>query len=108
MVDGAQHHRRVLYHYSGHYLDQLILIVAGGALITYTNYTCSQEVVNRIGTDKLYLTIPFVVYGLFRYLFLVHHRTGGGDPSDMLLTDVPLGVDVFLWAVSCGAIIYGA
>lgn len=108
MVDGAQHHRRVLYHYSVNYLDQLILIVASGALITYTIYTCSQEVVNRIGTDKLYLTIPFVVYGLFRYLFLVHHRTGGGDPSDMLLTDVPLGINVLLWAVSCGAIIYWA
>ncbi len=106
LEDDAQSHRSVLYHYSIHYLDQLILIMAGGALITYTIYTCSPEVVKRLGTDKLYFTIPFVVYGLFRYLFLVHHRTGGGDPSAALLKDVPLGITVALWGVTCTLIIY--
>ncbi len=106
LEDDAQSHRSVLYHYSVHYLDQLILIMAGGALITYTIYTCSPEVVKRLGTDKLYFTIPFVVYGLFRYLFLVHHRTGGGDPSAALLKDIPLGITVALWGVACTLIIY--
>lgn len=106
LEEGAHNHRRVLFHYTVHYLDQLILIVAGGTLITYTIYTCSPEVVSRLGTDKLYLTLPFVVYGLFRYLFIVHERTGGGDPSSTLLQDWPLGVTVALWGIACMVIIY--
>ncbi len=102
----ASAHRAVLSQYSIHYLDQLILIVAGGAIITYTIYTCSADVVARVGTDKLYLTLPFVVYGVFRYLYLIHHKTGGGDPSRTLVTDVPLLSTVFLWAASCGVILY--
>jgi 4-hydroxybenzoate polyprenyltransferase len=104
--EDARSHREVLFHYSVHYLDQLILIVAGGAIITYTIYTCSPEVVDRFDTDKLYMTLPFVVYGVFRYLYLVHHKTGGGDPSRTLITDWPLGVTVVLWAISCAAIVY--
>ena len=106
LEDDAQNHRQVLYHYSVHYLDQLILIMAGGALITYTIYTCSPDVVERLGTDKLYFTIPFVVYGLFRYIFLVHHRTGGGDPSSTLIKDWPLALNVLLWMIACVLIIY--
>jgi 4-hydroxybenzoate polyprenyltransferase len=106
LEDGAQSHRQVLQHYTVHYLDQLILIMAGGTLITYTIYTCSPEVIERLGTDKLYVTLPFVVYGLFRYLHLIHHKTGGGDPSSTLLTDKPLGFTVLLWAIACGLIIY--
>lgn len=102
----AAGHRAVLFHYSVHYLDQLILIVAGGTLITYTIYTCSPDVVVKFHTDKLYMTVPFVLYGLFRYLFLIHHKTGGGDPSRTLITDKPLALTVLLWAVVCGLIIY--
>lgn len=103
---GAQSHRQVLQHYTVHYLDQLILVMAAGTLLTYTLYTCSPEVIGRLGSDKLYVTLPFVVYGLFRYLHLIHHKTGGGDPSSTLLSDRPLGITVVLWAVSCGLIIY--
>ncbi len=106
LEEGAQSHRQVLQHYTVHYLDQLILIVAGGALLTYTIYTCSPEVIERLGTDKLYITLPLVAYGLFRYLHLIHHKTGGGDPSQTLIKDKPLGATVLLWAVSCGLIIY--
>jgi hypothetical protein len=88
------------------YLDQLILIAAGATIITYTIYTCSPDVVERLGTDKLYVTLPFVIYGLFRYLFLVHHKTGGGDPSATLVKDWPLGVTVILWGLTCAAMIY--
>ena len=102
----ARAHRRVLLHYTVPYLDQLILVVGGGALITYTIYTCSPEVVRRLGTDKLYLTLPFVIYGLFRYLFLVQHGNGGGDPSAMLVRDKGIAAAVVLWAAACGLIIY--
>jgi len=103
---GAVNHRSVLEHYSVAYLDQLILIVAGGTIITYTIYTCSPEVVERFGTDKLYLTLPLVVYGLFRYLHLVHHGEGGGDPSSTLLKDWPVAVTVILWGLACVYLIY--
>jgi 4-hydroxybenzoate polyprenyltransferase len=106
LEEGAGSHRAVLYHYSTQYLDSLILIVASGAIITYTIYTCSPEVIERLNTDKLYLTLPFVVYGLFRYLFLIHHKTGGGDPSSTLLKDWPLGLTVVLWGITCVLLIY--
>lgn len=103
----ATNHREVLGHYSLIYLDAINLIVAGATLITYTIYTCSFEVVERLHTDKLYLTLPFVVYGLFRYLYLVQNGLDGGDPSSTLLKDRPLGITVVLWALACIAIIYG-
>lgn len=104
--DSAISHRAVLSQYSIHYLDQLILIVAGGAIITYTIYTCSPEVMHRLGTANLYFTLPFVVYGVFRYLYLIHHKTGGGDPSRTLVKDWPLGLTVLLWGLACAALIY--
>jgi len=102
----ALNHRGVLGAYSVPYLDALNLIVAGGTLITYTIYTCSPEVVERLGTDKLYATLPFVVYGLFRYLYLVHHDLDVGDPSRALIKDRPLCIAVLLWALACIIILY--
>lgn len=99
-------HREVLGHYTVAYLDSLNLIVAGATLITYTIYTCSPEVVDRLHTDKLYLTLPFVVYGLFRYLYLVHQGLDGGDPSSTLFRDRAVLIAVVLWALSCVGIIY--
>ena len=105
LEDGARTHREVLHHYSTSFIDQMLLIVAGGALITFTIYTCSTEVVARIGTDKLYMTLPFVLYGLARYLWLVE-KNGTGDPSQVLLKDWPTCIAVLLWAGSCVVIIY--
>lgn len=101
----ARTHREVLHHYSTAFIDQMLLIVAGGAMITFTIYTCSAEVVARIGTDKLYMTLPFVVYGLARYLWLVE-QNGTGDPSQVLLKDWPTCLAVVLWAATCALIIY--
>lgn len=106
LEDGAHAHRKVLQHYSMAFLDQMILIMACCTILTYTIYTCSPEVVERIGTDKLYLTLPFVVYGLFRYLHLVHHSSDGGDPISTLMKDRSLGLTVLLWAIACVVIIY--
>jgi len=103
----AIHHREVLGQYTVPYLDALMIVLAGTTLLTYTIYTCSPEVVQRLGTDKLYLTLPYVVYGLFRYLYLVHHKSGGGDPSRTLVRDVPLLAAVLLWGLTVVGIIYG-
>lgn len=103
----AARHRVVHAAYTAPYLDTLILLAAGSALLSYVIYTCSEAVLERFGTDKLYLTIPFVAYGLFRYLFLVHHNLSGEDPSRTLLQDKPLIAAVALWSLTCIAVIYG-
>lgn len=103
----AARHRAVHESYSVAYLDTLILLAAGSALLSYVIYTCSDAVLERFGTDKLYLTVPFVAYGLFRYLFLVHHSLSGEDPSRTLLQDKPLIAAIALWGLSSVAVIYG-
>ncbi len=107
LEEDARNHREVLHHYSIAFIDQMLVVVAGGAMITFTIYTCSPEVVGRLGTDKLYMTLPFVVYGLARYLWLIQ-RNETGDPSMALLKDIPTFVTVLLWAASCVIIIYTA
>ena len=99
-------HRAVLDHYDTAFIDQLLLLVAGGALITYTIYTCSPEVVARVGTDKLYMTLPFVLYGLARYLWLIRETHHGADPSALLLRDWPTLATVALWISACNAQLY--
>ena len=101
-------HRAVLDRYDTAYIDQLLLLVAGGALITYTIYTCSPEVVARVHTDKLYMTLPFVVYGLARYLWLIRETHHGADPSALLIRDWPTLATVGLWMAACVALLYWA
>ena len=107
LEEEAIKHREVLGHYSVPYLDALMIVLAATTLLAYTIYTCSPEVVERLHTDKLYVSLPFVVYGLFRYLYLVHHKSGGGDPSRTLVRDLPLLATVLLWGTTNVAIIYG-
>lgn len=102
----ATAHRPILGEYSAYLLDQLIGIVAAATLVVYVFYTVSPETQAKFGTSWLGLTIPFPLYGLFRYLYLVHQREGGGSPADMLLTDRPLLLCVALWAAAVVLIIY--
>lgn len=104
--DDASSHRGVLARYSPYFLDQVIGIVTAATLITYSLYTMDPEVAERFGTDKLPYTIPFVLYGIFRYLYLVHQEKRGGHVGRTLLTDLPLLVDIFLWGVSILLILY--
>jgi 4-hydroxybenzoate polyprenyltransferase len=107
LAEGASGHRRILGEYSSHLLDQMIAIVAASTLIAYAFYTISPETVAKFGTAWLDLTIPFPLYGIFRYLYLVHQREGGGSPADLLLNDRPLLACVTLWAGAVVLIIYG-
>ncbi len=90
-------HRETLRDYSPYFLDQMISVVTASTVLAYAIYTVSPEVREKLHTDRLYLTIPFVLYGIFRYLYLVHRREGGGNPTHELLTDRPLWVNVLLW-----------
>ena len=103
----AAGHRPILGEYSPYLLDQMIVVVAASTLISYIFYTISTETVAKFGTAWLGLTIPFPLYGIFRYLYLVHRREGGGSPSDLLLNDRPLLACVVLWVVAVVLIIYG-
>jgi 4-hydroxybenzoate polyprenyltransferase len=106
LADGATGHRRILQEYSPYLLDQMIGVVTASTLMAYILYATSTETAERFGTSLLGLTIPFPLYGIFRYLYLVHLKEGGGSPSELLLTDRPLLLCVALWAVAAAVIIY--
>lgn len=107
LVDGGSDHRRSLADYSPDLLDQLITITAASTVLAYAFYTISPETVARFGTDRLLFTLPFPLYGIFRYLFLIHRRDGGGNPSETLLQDGPILACVALWALAVAILIYG-
>ncbi len=99
-------HRRNLELYSKPLLDELIMIVAAATIMAYSLYTFSAP--NLPADHSMMLTIPFVLYGIFRYLYLVHREDGGGAPEQMLLDDRPLLLTVFLWGMTAVAILYYA
>jgi 4-hydroxybenzoate polyprenyltransferase len=107
LAGGATEHRRILGEYSPYLLDQMIGVVTASTLIAYIFYTISPETVQNFGTEYLALTIPFPLYGIFRYLYLVHQKEGGGSPAEMLLTDRPLLLCVALWAAAVIVVVYG-
>lgn len=104
LAEGADAHRRVLDGYTIPLLDHLIVIVSGTSIVAYSLYTFSA--VNLPGNHLMMLTIPFVMYGIFRYLLLIHVNDAGGAPEEMLLTDRPLLATVLLWGLSAVAILY--
>jgi 4-hydroxybenzoate polyprenyltransferase len=106
LSNDAVSHRPILGEYTPYLLDQMIAVVTASTLIAYVFYTISPETEQKFGTEWLGLTVPFPLYGIFRYLYLVHQREGGGDPAELLLTDRPLLACVTLWAVSVVLIIY--
>jgi 4-hydroxybenzoate polyprenyltransferase len=107
LADGATDHRRILGEYSPYLLDQMISVVTASTLVAYAFYTISPETTGRFHTDLLGLTVPFPLYGIFRYLYLVHRKDLGGSPAELLLTDRPLLICVGLWALTVVALIYG-
>ena len=106
LADGAMTHRPILEEYSPYLLDQMIAVVTASTLVAYAVYSTSTETAERLNTTRLGLTIPFVLYGIFRYLYLVHQKRAGGSPADLLLTDRPLLACVGLWALSVALILY--
>lgn len=106
LAAGAAGHRRILEEYDPYLLDQMIAVVAAATLVAYIIYCLSPETTARFGTHWLVLTVPFPIYGLFRYLYIVHRKDGGGNPSEMLLTDRPLLSCVGLWGLTVVAVIY--
>jgi len=103
LLDEAGSHREVLGEYSIPLLDQLINIVASATIMAYALYTFTS----KTGTAHPYMmvTLPFVIYGVFRYLYLIHMNSGAESPEILVVTDKPLLADIFLWALSAVIIV---
>jgi 4-hydroxybenzoate polyprenyltransferase len=103
----AAGHRPILAEYSAGLLDQMIAVVTASTVTAYALYTMSPETVAKFHTPLLPATLPFVLYGVFRYLYLLYHRQLGGNPSDIVVHDRPLLLNTLLWLLIVLLIIYG-
>jgi 4-hydroxybenzoate polyprenyltransferase len=97
LSDDAPRHRSILAEYPPELLDQLVPVVTGSTILTYALYTIMPATGQHGPPERMTYTIPFVIYGIFRYLYLVYHKGRGGAPSEVLLTDGPLLLNVALW-----------
>jgi 4-hydroxybenzoate polyprenyltransferase len=104
LAEDANGHRKAFEGYTLPLLDQLILIVSSSAILTYSLYTFSAP--NLPPNHSMMLTIPFVIYGIFRYLYLVQVKHSGGEPEEVLFTDRPLQLTIVLWGISILTIFY--
>jgi 4-hydroxybenzoate polyprenyltransferase len=104
LEDGAVHHRRVLSGYSIPLLDSYIHIVSAATIVAYSFYTFSAP--NLPDNHVMMLTIPFVLYSIFRYLYLLEIEQKGGSPEELVLTDRPLQIAIFVWGLSAMLILY--
>ncbi|ABY33753.1 MAG TPA: decaprenyl-phosphate phosphoribosyltransferase [Chloroflexus aurantiacus] len=100
LEDGAGNHRRILDEYSIPLLDQMQAIVTASIVMAYSMTAFSAPVAPQKPFPMLMITIPFVVYAIFRYLYLIHQRDGGGAPEDLVLQDRPLALSIVLWGVT--------
>jgi 4-hydroxybenzoate polyprenyltransferase len=103
----AAAHRPILAEYSESFLDQMVAVVTASTVTAYALYTMSPDTVAKFHTRWLPLTLPFVLYGVFRYLYLLYRRELGGNPSDLLLSDRALLINTVLWMVALLLVIYG-
>lgn len=106
LKDKAAEHRRVLSHYTSYLLDQIIIICSTLAIVFYGLYTISFDITHRIGSQNMVYSVIFVIYGIFRYLYLVHVKKLGDEPGEILATDKPLLINVLLWILYVGIMLY--
>lgn len=104
--EGATAQRPILREYSLPFLDQMISVVTASTVLAYSLYALSDEVARKLGTRNLGITIPFVLFGIFRYLYLVHQKGRGENPTELLFSDAALLVNVALWGLSVFLAVY--
>ncbi len=106
LEEGATEHRHILDEYSVPMLDQLISIVTAATIIAYTLFTTTSTSLKLTPYPVMLLTVPFVVYGIFRYIYLIHHHGGGGSPEELVLKDRPLAIDIVLYGLMVLALLF--
>jgi len=102
----AENHRLNLLDYSDKLLDQMIAVVTAAVVVSYSLYTMWPETVEKFGTGNLKYTVPIVLYGIFRYLFLIYRKNKGGQPETALLTDRWLLSSLVVYVLAVWLIIY--
>jgi len=106
LEENASNHRPILQEYSPYLLDQMISVVTASTVVAYCLYTISDATVAKFGSSRLIYTVPFVLYGIFRYLYLIHKKGGGGSPESIILKDKPFLAGILLWIISAVIILY--
>ena len=106
MGGSAAAHREVLAQYSLRLIDQMLAITAAATLVSYMIYAASTDVEAKLGTHLLFVTVPFVTFGILRYLYLVEEQNEGGDPAWLLLHDRPLLLTIILWVTTDLLLLY--
>ncbi len=105
--ENAVYHRKVLKEYDKSLMQQYApYILASSAIVCYMLYTVSAEAVRKFGTKNLIYTIPFVIYGLLRYIYVAYEKNKGADPTQVLFQDAPTVINILLWIITVGFIIY--
>jgi len=102
----AGNHRPSLQEYTPYLLDQMISVVTASTVVAYCLYTISEETVAKFGSTRLIYTVPFVLYGIFRYLYLIHKKGEGGSPESLIIKDKPFLAGILLWIVSAVILLY--
>jgi hypothetical protein len=106
LQEDASQHRKTLAEYNPHLLDQMTAVITSALLVAYTLYTRAPETVWKVGSGDLAYTVPFVLYGIFRYLYLVHMKEGYHTLERVLVTDKPMIINLILYAVTAAWVIY--
>jgi 4-hydroxybenzoate polyprenyltransferase len=103
---GAADHRHILNEYSVPMLDQLISMVTAATIIAYTLFSTTATTLKHTTQPVMLLTVPFVVYAIFRYIYLIHHHRGGGSPEELVLKDRPLAISIVLYGLTVLALLF--
>ena len=104
--DDATDHRKILGEYSPYLLDQMIAVVTASTVMAYALYTTAADTVEKFGTRNLIFTMPFVLYGIFRYLYLIHQKKLGGSPEQIMIQDKPMIINILFYLLTAGFILY--
>jgi 4-hydroxybenzoate polyprenyltransferase len=107
LAEEAAGQRPVLDHYSPAFLDQMINVVTASSVVAYALYAVAPETVRKYHTENLVFTIPMVLYGIFRYLYLLYQRPGERNPTEAILRDPPFLINILLWGLAVLWIVYG-
>jgi 4-hydroxybenzoate polyprenyltransferase len=106
LEEEAVRHRKVLKDYDKGFLEHVPYVLVSSTIVCYILYTVSQEAVRKFGTKNLIYTTPFVIYGLFRYVYIAYEKKKGADPTQVLFQDMPTVINIILWVITTGLIIY--
>lgn len=106
MADEAVDQRKVLDQYSAPFLDQMVNVVTASSVLAYALYAVAPETVENFGSGNLVYTLPFVLFGIFRYLFLIYQKKTRHNPTEALLRDAPFLANLALWAAAVLWIVY--